>query len=141
MSNVYPESECLIEIAESFRKRSRALKHHGGETLFERTMERFERGNREKLEITYRRRPTARSVTVRLFVWSDRWAWIDAREPAKHGWKWEWTAQGRVSGPEFGRKIVAAFEATIGVSGQASVSVGDQLDRLWKPILATGPAS
>lgn len=139
MLNVYPSSEHLAELAEGLRRRSRALKHSGGELRCERTIERFEDRDREKLEVTFRRRPNTKSVTVRLFAWSDRWVWIDAREPTKQGWKWEWTAEGRVSGAGLGKKIVDALERTIAASGEASETIQDDLQLLWKPLLATGP--
>jgi len=136
---VFPESPFLSELAEGLKKRRKSLSHGGGSITCERVQDRSEGVEREKLEVVFKRRPNIRSVSVRLFVWSDRWAWIDAREPTKNGWKWEWAAQGRLLGPDVGVRLAMAFQSTVTLSKAANSSIADELTQLWSPLLAKGP--
>lgn len=128
-------------MAEAFRRRHRAISSKGTQLLGERVIESDQSSQRERIELTYRHRRRTKCPVVRLFVWSDRWAWVDAREAAKTGWRWEWTSEGRIVGTETAKTIVQAFEATIASIGDDLPMISPKLNAIWKPLLAIGPTT
>jgi hypothetical protein len=145
MFDVNPQSPYLAELVEAFRRRHRAISSKIKQLSIERVFEIEDGAQLEKLEVTWQRRNKTNAPVVRLFVWSDRWAWADAREGSKSGWRWEWTSEGRIVNAEAGATIVQAFEAMLDAIGLTSTQ--DDLARIpikqsavWKPFLATGPA-
>ena len=126
-----PKSEFLADTLRCLAKRRKAIRHKVRDIAVEKVLERTGRGEREKLEIA------CTGPALRLFVWDDRWVFIDARTLVKDkGWTWEFTDQGRLVGGADGRGLVAALEETIeAVSSQSSAA----LKQIWKPLLASGP--
>ena len=60
-------------------------------------------------------------VSVRLWVWPDRWIWLDARRPGpRHsgGWVWSQTLEGRF----IGGGPVETLEATVAATYSDEVS-------------------
>ena len=87
-------SEFVEEVFASLRRRSKAIKYYARLTVTRRTPFNPEQG--ADLEIELRNRP----LSVRLWVWSDRWVWLDAREYGtrrKGGWVWSKTVDGRTA--------------------------------------------
>ena len=139
MFDINPESPYLREICDAFRRRRRAISHKGGAELRgERVIEVNDGVRRERVEITLARRRSGGAV-CRLWVWSDRWAWVDAREGSKQGWRWGWTLDGRILGTQTSAAIVRALEETWGVTGCDPSSIPEELRAIWKPLLAKGP--
>lgn len=141
MFDVHPQSLYLAAIVDAFRRRHRAISSKIMQLLVERVIENDRGEKLEKIEVTYRRRRPGKSPVIRLHVWSDRWAWVDAREAAKAGWRWEWTGEGRISRDDVGQAVVRAFESTIGEAGMDVSDIQRNLAAIWSPLLAKGPAT
>lgn len=139
MINVHPQAEFLQMVVDALRRRARAINYIGGRIFVERIIEKSESVSIEKIEITYRRLSRARGPRVRIFIWSDRWCWVDAREIARQGWRWKWTAEGRLMPEVIGTSTIAALEESIKVAFHASEEAPQRLEEIWKPLLARGP--
>jgi hypothetical protein len=131
-SSASPKSAFLTDTLAALSKRRKALRHKLRHISVERVLERTEGNEWEKLEVSCE----ALGPRLRLFVWQDRWVFVDARTPTKEGWAWEFTTQGRLVGGVEARALVAALEATIEASFLESSAA---LERVWTPLLATGP--
>lgn len=133
-------NDFVSEVAESLRKRSRAIRHRGAliECQNVKEIEDGVESEIRRLDIDISYRISAASVRVRLIVWSDRWLWIDARRSAKRGWAWEATMEGRFFSADGARALIRLLEDTIS-STKTSDGVPATLERIWKPHLALGP--
>lgn len=129
--NPRPKSPFLADALRCLAKRRKAIRHKVRDIAVEKVLERTGSEEREKLEIA------CTGPALRLFLWDDRWVFVDARTLAKHqGWTWEFTYQGRLAGGVDARRLVAALEETIeAVTFQSTA----RLEQLWKPLLASGP--
>jgi hypothetical protein len=139
MLNLNPQSPYLRDIAEAFRRRHRAISSKSIELLGERLFENHQGTQLEKIEFTFRRRRMGKAPVVRLFIWSDRWVWIDAREASKLGWRWQWTDEGRTLTATVGQTMVQAFEESLAAIWGEPRDIEQRLHAIWKPLLATGP--
>ena len=126
-------SEFLQSIAKGLKKRSKALKHKSWEFKCERVLEQGQRDKQEKLEFDIRCFGENRDTFIRLFVWDDRWAWIDARESAKKEQLFEWDYEGRLLGDVGPQRVVTALEETL------ERRQPEDLDSVWRELLANGP--
>lgn len=126
------ESPFLKNILGGLSKRRKAIRYKVRQISIEKVRERTDSEEREKLEITCE----WNAKKLRLFLWDDRWVFIDARMSSKQGWAWEFTHQGRLMGIADARVLVAALEQSIEAS-----SLGDSatLEGLWSRLLAQGP--
>lgn len=96
-------------------------------------LERTSGDEHEKVEIAC---DVAMARKLRLFIWNDLWVFIDARTPTKSsGWAWEFTHEGRFAAGE-ARALVEALEDSIDAAAAQS---SEDLERVWKPLLASGP--
>lgn len=127
-----PASNFLAGVAIALDKRRKAIRYSLRNLKVESCEERLSDEEPDKLEITGKLGRT----NLRLFVWEDRWVFVDARTPMKgDGWAWESTHEGRLTAGD-AQVLVNALEASIAAaSGQSS----DEFERVWKPLLATGP--
>ena len=133
------ESDALLDLAESLRRRGKSLKKKGNKILTKRVVEGVNSDKRERLEIEIRPSRLNEKVCVRLLFWEDRWAWIDARASGKKGWLWEWTYDGRLLGEYSGRHIVQALEETLETTYRLTAGRTNELAKIWTHMLATGP--
>lgn len=134
-----PRSEFLAEVLAALKKRRRAIKYTLRELTAEKIVERGEGQDREKLEIGCEFR-SSQHTALRLFLWGDRWIWVDARSLKKgDGWTWHFTHEGRAVGGLTGRQIVEALEASIAASSPVHNNHTELLEQVWRPILALGP--
>lgn len=128
-----PTSGFLADILLSLAKRRKAIRHQVRNIAAEKVKERAEGVEREKLEITCE--IDGRGTSLRMFVWEDRWILVDARRPIKkEGWAWVYTSEGRTTVD--GRTIVEGLEASIEAASLQSV---ETFERVWQPMIATGP--
>lgn len=127
-----PRSQFLAAVLAGLGKRRKAIRHKCHSIAVEKVLERTSTNEHEKLEIS----SEVGGARLRLFVWDDRWVFVDARAPTQNGgWAWEFTQQGRLIGDE-GRALVQALEASIDA---AATECREAMERVWKPLLATGP--
>lgn len=133
-----PSDETLKEVYESVRRRSKAIRHRGGTLTYARVIERENECETEKLEFSYRSNRAKTSPVIRMYVWSDRWVWIDARKSAKRGWEWEWTGEGRVFGPSIGQFLTKAFENSISEMTRNNENTASNIEVIWNSLLSDG---
>lgn len=134
-----PRSRFLAEVLAALKKRRRAIKYTLRKFTAEKLVERGEGQDREKLEIGCEFH-SSQHTALRLFLWGDRWIWVDARSLKKgDGWTWHFTHEGRAVGGLTGRQIVEALEASISASSPAHGNHAELLEQVWHPILALGP--
>jgi hypothetical protein len=127
-----PNSPFLAEVLASLAKRRKAIRHKARSITVEKVRERANAEEREKLEIS----AEVGAARLRLFVWDDRWVFIDARAPTKRsGWAWEFSYEGRMVGDE-ARALIGAFEQSIEAT---TTQPAETLAGVWKPLLASGP--
>lgn len=136
-----PGSAFLADLLESLRRRRKAIRRHVRDFAVEKVLEREDGEELEKLEVECGL-PGRERTTVRLFVWEDRWVWVDARSMVdrKQGWAWEFSAEGRAAGGADGRRLVEALEASIAAASPVEDDNAAILRGLWKPLLAAGPS-
>lgn len=126
------KSVFLADVIIALSKRRKAIRHKTRNLAVARVLERTSAAEHEKLEVS----ADVNAARLRLFVWDDRWVFVDARVPTKgSGWAWEFTYQGRLAGPA-ARTLIAAFERTIDATASQDA---EELECAWKPLLATGP--
>ena len=135
------ENEFLADVARSVKKRHKALKHSIRSINCDKVYEADESGEKsEKLELTLRQSSSPKGLQLRLFAWPDRWVWVDARQAAKKGWKWEWTHEGRLLGVFGGRDLISAVEKALFDSIDDDFNpVTSEVAEIWRPLLAKGP--
>jgi len=134
-----PQSEFLAEVLAALKKRRRAIKYTLRNLTAEKIVERGESEDREKLEIECEFR-SPQHTALRLFLWGDRWIWVDARSLKKgDGWTWQFNREGRAVGGLTGRRIIEALEASIAASSPVNSDNAKLLQDVWQPILALGP--
>ncbi len=133
------ESPFLSEFGEAIQRRQKAIKHSTFGLECVRVIDERARPPEEKLELIIAG-PRRFSHCLRANAWPDRWMWIDAREPGKRGWKWQWTREGRLLGNCTGANLVEALELSYAASPFVSEKAfTDQVAAIWRPLLATGP--
>ena len=130
------EDSLLEDIAFSLRKRRKTLKHSTDGIRCERLVEIEDSETTEKMELEVR---LTNKTSVRVFAWSDRWLWVDARASAKKGWAWEWTRDGRLLGGCGGKDVVGAIENTLSKTHFVDSQQTDVFTEIWKRLLARGP--
>jgi hypothetical protein len=127
----------LTAALDAFRRRRRALKNKTRSVSVERFIVERDGDNSERLEIECR---ASGKRTVRLFLWSERLLWIDAREPVKNaGWAWTFTDEGRLLGTYDAHAVIDALERTLALTYELTAADVPRLAAIWKPMLAKGP--
>jgi len=137
------ENEFLNSVVYSLRKRHKSLKHKLHSITCNKVYEVYEDNTKlEKLELDFRESRTYNGMTCRLFVWPDRWVWVDARKATKKGWEWEWTFEGRLLGGYGGRELISAIEEALFESTDENFKpIMFEVKEIWRPLLAKGPIS
>lgn len=130
----------LVDFLESLRRRHRALKHKLHSIECERVFEEVDGVKSERIDLRLQRFASSQSLVLRVQLWPDRWAWVDAREGGRNGWTLEWNFQGRAAGRITGQQFVAALEETLHELNSGVVN-HDKLGHIWAPILLVGPRS
>lgn len=132
------DSAFLAGIAESLRRRSKAIKHRTSGSSCERVIEKTDGADKELMELRFALygRPLVRMT---LCLWGDRWLWIDIRQAARKGWRFEWQHEGRVGATE-PRRVVETILATLS-QPLVEESARDlaRLDALWRAVALQGP--
>jgi len=131
------ESEFLESLADAFRRRRRSLSRRACRVELAKTYEAGKDGKQERLEIEIGG-IAGKGPVLKFHAWSDRMVWIDARSPAKQGWAWTWTADGRLTGDCSSRVLIETLEETYELTGDMSSARTVTLDGQWKPLLARG---
>lgn len=131
-----PKNCFLSLVVNGFKRRSKAIKHKTKNLTFDRVTERKEDNSEfEKIEIEATN--LGGNSQFRIFIWEDRWIWIDARCLGKNGWVWEWTRDGRLIAEDKQRVIVTAFEQSLMVLYEENSQIVFELDAIWKPLLSS----
>lgn len=125
----------LQAVVDSFRKRRKAIKHYARDIICNKIEERDgSKVLQERLELKIR----DGACTIRMHAWSDRYIWLDCRKPAKSGWDWSWTHEGRLLGDD-ARQLVEKLERTIKLSWIMTPDCVSDFGEIWTGSLATGP--
>jgi hypothetical protein len=124
----------LEEVLFALGRRRKAIRYRVRDLDVQRTTDE----DSEKLSIECKPMGVQRTI-VRLFVWPDRWIWIDARKSSKNGWVWQFTMDGRLAGGLAAEDLIKALEGSISASQPVKDAAEKGLDKLWKPLLAQGP--
>lgn len=133
-------AEIVDEFSEQFRKRRKALGRRFSEMDAQRIVERIEGVDRDKIEITLRRRAKApNSLTFRLYIWPDRWVWLDVREGGKQGWAVAFTREGRLSGQGSAALVLELVERTYDALVSNGVVTEASPFSEWDRVLLRGP--
>ena len=131
------DSRFLDEVAGSLRRRSKALKHKCRSYRCEKVWEDDGFSRREKAELSFEL-PGEQPVRLACHLWEDRWLWIDVRQVAKSGWRFEWQHRGRIGSTE-PLAVAEAMEQTLSIDYARIERVRADLDNLWSSIAINGP--
>ena len=132
------DSPFLEEVALSLRKRSKAIKNRAVRFTCERVRELRDSGDYELMEMQIELHRTPR-IQFSFKLWSDRWLWIDIRQPSKRGWLFDWQHDGRVGDTE-PSGIVESIITTLKIPYSDDVLVvRSKLDNLWAKVALGGP--
>ncbi len=135
------ENHVLTEIAVTFAKKRRSLKYNASTLKFHKVYDIVEGEKVEKIEISVESSRSRNSIRMRLYIWEDRWVWIDVRKAGKVGWDWEFSKHGRLSGNYSPRQFIEAFKEFYSSSALFdSQATALEAFAVWNEILATGPA-
>lgn len=130
------QSDFLNIMIASVRKRSKSIKHKVRQYSFIKVIEKNEGEEIEKLEIQFIL--PINNATIRIYLWEDRWIWIDIRESSKQGWKFEWSKEGRIGDKDV-IDIRQAIESTISLSSSLHAGLSKEFERCWSQIALGGP--
>lgn len=130
------QSDFLNAIIASVRKRSKSIKHKVRKYSIIKVVEKNGGDELEKLEIKFIL--PVNNATIRIYLWEDRWIWIDIRESSKQGWKFEWSKEGRI-GDNNVIDIRQAIESTISLSSSLHAGLSKDFEACWSQIALGGP--
>jgi len=134
------ENSFLNEVAESFTKKRKSLAYDSHDLRFNKVYDIVEDKKVEKVEIFIQSSSSRNCIKMRLYVWGDRWIWIDARKGRKKGWEWEYSKDGRLSGHSSPRQLIEAFKKFYSASCHFDTqSFIQDAASVWETILAIGP--
>ena len=132
-TSLYFDSPYLKLLTKVLIKRRKAIKYQIKSGEFQKVIEKeANKPDVEKLEITLN---LTNQIVLRLFVWGDRWVWIDVRRSSKKGWLFEWESSGRVL-QDSERIVVSALEQSF---LYAKTSNETELIKIWNKVLFNGP--
>ena len=96
--------------------------------------------NSEKIEIGIRTSQSRNSIRIRVYLWDDRWLWVDARKSKKEGWDWEYTSEGRFSNSVSVRELMLSLKSFCKDSESFNVNnVAVLANTYWGKVIAKGP--
>jgi len=120
--------------------RSKAWKHKFFDVSVEHRLDHTVSPPVEMVEIILRRGRPEKSPRIRLTLWEDRWAEVDAREAGRTGWRWSCRFQGRVLGGREGKQIIQDIEAFDALLDDDRRRADPEvLSSFWDGKLARGP--
>ena len=127
----------LLDLLDALRRRRKALGHKGVKLTVDRVIEEKPNYHVERIDLVLR---LGKRQTITMTVRQDRTIWVHACEAAANaGWRFQYTADGRLLGTYAGRDLVAAIEETASsMFGMTGETVGS-LSQIWDRLLARGP--
>lgn len=132
------DSPFLEETAVSLRKRSKAINYRTDDHSCERVRERRDDWEGELMELRFDLLGP-RPFKVSCNLWSDRWLWIDVRQPSKQGWLFEWQHEGRI-GDAAPRELAEAIEETLAqIRNDDPAGNRSRLEHSWAKIALKEP--
>ncbi len=133
------DSPFLQDLLNSLRSRQKAFAHKGVKFIADRVIEEKSDRRVERIDLVLRLR---KRQTITLTVRQDRTVRLHACEAiTKAGWRFQYTADGRLLGTLGGRDLVSAMEVTASrMFGMTDQTVGS-LSLIWDQLLARGPQS
>ncbi len=132
------ESKFLSEIVTALRKKSKSLKHSVSTYSCERIRERTEGVESEKLEMSFELWDTP-PIWIAFNCRDDRWMWLDIRQSANSGWKFEWQHEGRIGVTEPTAVANLLLRSVQFPYGENITPALRFLDEQWKSVAITGP--
>ena len=134
------ESPFLSDVAKSFSKIRKGLRYDSYELKFNKVMDLVSDRKSEKVEISIRSSASRNDIRTRLYVWDDRWLWLDARKSKQKGWAWEYTVEGRLSGSATEKDLMDALKSFYEKSlSYDDKNISSQANSLWNGLIAIGP--
>jgi len=134
------ESPFLSDIAKSFSKIRKGLKYDSHDLKFNKVMDLVGDRKSEKVEISIRSSASRNNIRTRLYIWDDRWLWLDARKSKQKGWAWEYTVEGRLSGSATEKELMEALKSFYKNSlSYDEENIGSQAYAFWNGLIAMGP--
>lgn len=133
-----PRSNDLQDLFEAIDSRSKHFKSRSI-TVDKKLVSQNEDNALERVEIKFLPHSKLSLAQVQFYFWEDRWAWIDARERGKRGWRWQWTTEGRVLPSHLGGQLTRRIEMTVEEASHFSAGTEERLNNIWKGVLTTGP--
>ena len=133
-------SPFLYDVTKSFSKVRKSIKYDAYEVKFNKVMDLVDGRKSEKIEISIRSSASRSDVITRLYIWDDRWLWLDSRKSQKKGWEWEYNIEGRLSGLATEKNLMEALKAFYKESlFYNDDNIISQANTHWKKLIATGP--
>jgi hypothetical protein len=133
------DTPLIIDLLDSLRRRSKALKHKNASPAIERFVDARDGLTEERVELRFTSR---KRQQLTLTLWEDRTVRVIASESVPQaGWKFTYTSEGRLVGSEGGRSIVSALEASLSAMFEMTGEDVARLETIWGPLLAKGPQS
>jgi hypothetical protein len=129
------------DVVEAVRARSKALRHKFREVGIEISVDTQNGVPIDYVELSFTKSRTQNGPRIRFKLWSDRWAWVDAREYEKKVLKWSFSFDGRLRGNHTGNDLIRDIEEFDKII--VDIDSKDGLDRakhLWKSVLLKGPS-
>ena len=134
------ESPFLSDIAKSFSKIRKGLNYDSHELKFNKVMDLVGDRKSEKVEISIHSSASRNSIRTRLYIWDDRWLWLDARKSEQKGWAWEYSVEGRLSGSATEKELMEALKSFYKNSlSYNEENIGSQANAFWNELIAMGP--
>src|SRR5580698_10936680 len=133
----YPrfESEFLESLSFAFRKRRKAMRHHGSGANLSKVYDWVDDERMERLEIIV----DCFEARLRLHAWPDRQVWLDTRFLTKKRQAWRWSCDGRLPGNRAMPDVIAALEATLALLPRMDAGRTKEFDAVWARLIARGP--
>jgi hypothetical protein len=124
------QNSFLDSLASAFRSRRRSLSENACRCELTRSAD----ADREELEILMSG-IVGKGPVLKFHAKADRQVRIDARQPAKLGWAWSWTQDGRLADECGPRAFIEALEATYALIGEMTPSRTATLDATRKALI------
>lgn len=131
------DAPILLDFLEALRRRRKALAHKNVILTVDRIIEEKANDRVERIDLVIRLR---KRQTITMTLRQDRTVRLHACEAiTKAGWRFQYTAEGRLLGTNGGSDLVAAIEETGSrMFGMTNETVGS-LGLIWDRLIARGP--
>lgn len=133
-TGIFPifDSKFLMELTKAIKKRSKSIKNNTISYNVQKVIEISGENSSEKLEMEFL---LIRKISVKIYLWEDRWAWIDVRSSTKNKWLFELQSEGRIGSTD-PTDIEKALESTL---EYALTYDKNKLEKIWSHIILKGP--